>query len=492
MTDRNNKKPGNALDMLRRNSHGDDSLFLRPDFQWGVLLFLIALAIRIAFYFILCDAQVFAKYTVLAREMANGADLGQRLLDVSPFYLSLLGALAKIAPRTLDYLPFIQLVAGALVCLLIYALGLRLFTRQVGFAAGLIYAMYGNGMILESTLEPYVFVLLFNGISIYLLTRAAHGQEASPWLIAGAGIFSGLSVLAKPNFILFIIFACVWIHFALRNSKIYNKANLYPLLYIITAMMVIAPVTVRNYVKFNDFVLVTADYGKVFFHGNAGATTVFIPQYLPGQDKPPAGELPVDYAHVVFRKKASELAGRPLSPSEAARFWTRFTLADFKKHPWKHVQLEGRKLALFFHNFEIHHIQANHYRYVRSLGYPFVGFGLIASLGLLGMVLCLKQGKRFALLYGVVGVYLVSGLIFVVNSRYRAPAVPYLCLFAGAVFHYTAAFFVERKNMALAASLLALACLLALTHWTYADQIKEYMGAVLSMYPDLKTTTSTN
>ncbi len=33
------------------------------------------------------------------------------------------------------------------------------------------------------------------------------------------------------------------------------------------------PVTIRNYVKLNDFVLVTADAGKVFFHGNSNGAS---------------------------------------------------------------------------------------------------------------------------------------------------------------------------------------------------------------------------
>ena len=482
----NNKKPQSLHDPISSAlPQANDEALAGRNLQWGMLLFLIALAIRITFYFLLCDAEIFAKYTVLAWEMARGADLGQRLLDVSPLYLGLLWAVAKTAPSALQYMPLLQLVLGAFVCLLIYVLGLRLFTRQVGFTAGLIYAMYGNAMILESTLEPYVFVVLLNGLVVYLLVRATDEEPISAWTIGAAGAMSGLSVLAKPNFLLFVLFAGIWIHFSLRQLNQYGKANVYPMLFILTALLVIAPVTVRNYVKFHDFVLVTADYGKVFFHGNAGSTTVFIPQYLPGQDKPSTGELPVDYAHVAFRKKASELAGRELSPSEAARFWTRFTLKDIKNQPWKHIKLEGRKLALFFNNFEIHHIHANHYRYLKSLSYPFVRFGLIASLGIVGMVLCLKQKRRFALLYGAVGVYLLSSLIFVVNSRYRAPAVPYLCLFAGSVFHYTAWFFMEKKFRALALALIALVCFLALTHLTYSRQISEYMTTVLRMYPHL-------
>ncbi|WP_028313210.1 ArnT family glycosyltransferase [Desulfatibacillum aliphaticivorans] len=483
----NNKQPQNLRIVPDQGGQAVAADQALPgNFKWGLLLFLIALCLRIAFYTALCDAEVFAKYTVLAWEAAHGADLGQRLLDVSPLYLTLLWGVCKAAPGALKYMPLIQLILGAFIPLIIYGLGLRLFTRQVGFAAGLIYAMYGGGMILESTLEPYVFVALLNGLAVYCLVLSMEGEQASIRFIAAAGILSGLSVLAKPNFLLFVLFACVWVHFALRKVRQFKQANLYPIVYLAAALIVIAPVTIRNYVRFNDFVLVTADYGKVFFHGNAGATTVFIPQYLPGQDKPDPGDLPVDYAHVAFRKKASQLAGRELSPSEAARFWTKVTLKDFKEHPWKHVKLEGRKLALFFHNFEIHHIQANHYRYMDSLRYPFLRYGLIASLGLLGMALCLQEKRRFAILYGVVGVYLISGLIFVVNSRYRAPAVPYLCLFAGAVFHYTAAFFVEKRTKALTLTLIALACLLALTHLTYSREISDYLLTVMQMYPEYR------
>jgi tetratricopeptide (TPR) repeat protein len=79
----------------------------------------------------------------------------------------------------------------------------------------------------------------------------------------------------------------------------------------------------------------------------------------------------------------------------------------------------------------MHYIASAYNEYKASLAFPFLRFGVISSLGLLGMLLCAKDFKKYFLAYSVVLVYVVSGMLFLVTARYRMPAVPYLCLFGG-------------------------------------------------------------
>jgi tetratricopeptide (TPR) repeat protein len=51
------------------------------------------------------------------------------------------------------------------------------------------------------------------------------------------------------------------------------------------------------------------------------------------------------------------------------------------------------------------------------------------------MLLSIKNFKRLFLIYGMVFLYLLSGLMLLVQSRYRIPAAPYLCLFAAAAVY---------------------------------------------------------
>ncbi|HIE35393.1 MAG TPA: tetratricopeptide repeat protein [Campylobacterales bacterium] len=227
----------------------------------------------------------------------------------------------------------------------------------------------------------------------------------------------------------------------------------------------------RNYVKLNDVVLVTADAGKVFFHGNGRGATALEGVVLPDEGFAEEGVDEPDYAHVLFRKTAATLSGRELSPSESSSFWIRRTLNDILSDPVPHMKLEVKKLFYFFNDYEMHYIASVYKEYKESLSFPFIRYGVIASLGLLGMVLGIGHFKELLLVYGVVFVYLLSGMLFVVQSRYRAPAIPYLCLFGGyAVFAIKERLVAKRLKTA-TVGLLLLGVFFFLTNFFYRDEI---------------------
>ncbi|UCD33564.1 MAG: tetratricopeptide repeat protein, partial [Desulfobacterales bacterium] len=128
--------------------------------------------------------------------------------------------------------------------------------------------------------------------------------------------------------------------------------------------------------------------------------------------------------------------------------------------------------------------------YKRSLRYPFLRYGVIASLGILGMFLSLADAKKRLLLYGVVGICLVSGLLFLVQSRYRTPAVPYFCLFAGHTIYCLYQGFKRKDLRSTALIVLFVPSFLYLSHssfkgeiehvdvWQKATKIHYKMGAI--------------
>ncbi len=70
-------------------------------------------------------------------------------------------------------------------------------------------------------------------------------------------------------------------------------------------------------------------------------------------------------------------------------------------------------------------------------------------------------------------IYLVSGLIFIVQSRYRSPAVPYLCLLAGFAIYRIWILFRSQKYRAGIISLAAGGVLYLVFHFSLADQIRQ-------------------
>jgi tetratricopeptide (TPR) repeat protein len=439
-----------------------------------LLVFIIGIGARLFFLVYIDEPALFVKYPFFAGKLAEGKDIGKRLGDLSPFYLYFMTTLKQIFDVNWTYVKFIQSFVGALNCLLVFAVGGRVFRREVGFLAGLMCALYGNLIILESTLEPTVFVLAFNLLAVYGLLRARQDDDPSRrawvWSLL-AGLFVGLSIITKPNFLLFLPVAAVWLLFFADNTPAFPKRLPRVLFFFGAVLLVVIPVTVRNYVKLHDVVLVTADAGKVFFHGNGRGATALEGTGLPDEGFVEEGAGEPDYAHVMYRKTANKLMGRVLSPSESSKFWIRRALDDIISDPVAYMKLEAKKLFYFFNDYEMHYIASAYKEYKASIAFPFIRYGVIASLGLLGMLLALKNFKTRFLLYAVVFVYLFSGMLFLVQSRYRTPAVPYLCLFAGYAIYVLKETVVSKRFKSAASVLIFLGLFFFLTRFFFTDEI---------------------
>jgi len=239
-----------------------------PGYGVYLIIFLTAFAARCLFLIYLDDPVIFFKYPFFADKLAQGIDIQERIVDLSPFYLYFLTFLKKVFDLDWTLVKPIQSFVGAINCLLVYALGTQAFRKEVGVLSALFLALYGNLIILESTLEPTVFVLLFNILCVYFLLQVKQTfsvLQRSLAFAGAAGFFAGLSIITKPNFLLFLPLAAGRLLFmADRDVGVAHRLRA-ALLFCVVALLVVLPVTVRNYVKINDFVLVTADAGKVFF-----------------------------------------------------------------------------------------------------------------------------------------------------------------------------------------------------------------------------------
>ena len=428
------------------------------------MLFLAALGCRLVFHCNHGAAGIFGKYPFFAQQMAQGRDLGERLLDLSPLYLYSMAFCMGRLGLSISALEILQLFLGVLNVLLIFAAGSLLMSCGAAFLGALLYACHGNIMALESTFEPLILLLVFSLLCILFLAKAQDAQGAPQkrfMLIAAAGLFAGLAIITKPNFSLFCLGAALWLFTAFDPNSNRKKRAALAAAFCCAAGLAVLPITVRNYVVFNDFIAVSDSYGRLFYNGNGGSATAFFPQNLEGQDEVPDGRIDPDHSHVFFRERASAMAGRDLKPSESARFWFAAGLRDLKADPARAVILWTQKIGLFFHGYENHLIDSAYFKWQWTLNKPFVPYVLISALALTGMVLNRKRCRRLFPLYCLVVSFLISCTLFLASSRYRAPALPALCLFAGSSLAYITAWAVNREWKKAAAPVLAAALMIA-------------------------------
>jgi tetratricopeptide (TPR) repeat protein len=392
-----------------------------------LIIFVSALSLKLLIFFLVTEPIVFYKYPYFAERISQGFDIGERILDLSPLYLYVNVLIYKIYGENWEVLAVLQILMGSLNCLFIYFIGEKIFGRAVGFVAALILLLYGNLTLIELTLEPEAFVLFFNSLLILILMQ--NQAEADPgkgrWFLAGLVI--GLSTITKPNALLLLPLSLLWI-WQTNRSPGRKIQSMLPVL--LGAALIIFPITLRNYVKFHDFILVTADGGKVFFHGNGPGSTGMERADLPDQGFAEESQSEPDSAHAFFRRTARALAGRPLKPSECSHFWFTRTLDHIRAHPFSAFLLDLKKFFYFWGNYEVHDIDSTYKNYRTIQNWPLLPFGIISALSIVGMGLALKKFRQAFLLYAMILVYLISNLIFFVTSRYRLPAAPFLCIFA--------------------------------------------------------------
>jgi tetratricopeptide (TPR) repeat protein len=104
------------------------------------------------------------------------------------------------------------------------------------------------------------------------------------------------------------------------------------------------------------------------------------------------------------------------------------------ENPVEWLQLLGLKFMLFVNAHEMWNNRSfslsQQFSWVLRL--PLLGFAVVGPLAMLGFAVTVRDWRRLFPLYGVVGVYLATCVMFFVLSRYRIPAVPVFVMFAAA------------------------------------------------------------
>ncbi len=371
-----------------------------------------------------------------------------------PFFLALVYVLlghSYLAARLVQFL----LGAGSVV--LIYLLGRRVFGLAAGIIAGALAAGYGTLIYFEGELLIPALFLFLNLLLVLAMLSAARRSRPRRWLLSG--LLLGLAAVARPNVLVFGMAALVWMDVVLRRKGQTKKAVLHSMgAYALGALLVIAPVTVRNAVAGGDFVPIASQGGMNFYIGNHPASDG-VTAVLPGA--------PDDFwgGYRQARRRAEESAGHPLRDSQVSNYWFLKGLEFWKEHPGGALRLTAKKLALFWGGAEIANNKDIYFirRRIPLLGALirpgplYLPFGIVAPLALTGMILAWRRrrGEGAGLMAVFVFAYLAGIVPFFVTARFRLPVVPFLFPFAA--FALTAIFRVRSAAERILAAALILA-----------------------------------
>jgi 4-amino-4-deoxy-L-arabinose transferase-like glycosyltransferase len=362
-----------------------------------------------------------ATYNQWARRIVVNHDwLGQDPFFMTPFYPYFLALTYSTFGFELLAVRLVQLAIGVGTVVCVFFIGERLFSRRVGFWAALIASVYGpfilyNNLLLVETLK--VFFLVF---TVSLLLVARERQHIGWWITSG--VVLGLAILCRPTDFLVVVVVGIWIFFFMQWSlrlKLVRFGG-----FVLGVVMLVAPVTVRNYLVSGELILITSNGGLNFYLGNN-------PQAVGVYYNVDRLDLANDPNGRVY---AETLLNRTLRPSEVSSYWFSKAVDFVLGQPLAFLQLLGRKAVLFFHHKEISQLGYN-YQFISTTSIPLLSylpsFLIVGPLGILGCILARKHWRELSLLYGILFAEIIAVVSFFVTDRFRLSAIPFLILFGG-------------------------------------------------------------
>jgi 4-amino-4-deoxy-L-arabinose transferase-like glycosyltransferase len=260
------------------------------------------------------------------------------------------------------------------------------------------------------TLYPQTFGTLFFILAILLYWKEPFTTKNA--ILAGSSL--GISVLTIPTF-LFVPFFLVFFSILFRKDPLLKIGLL-----LIMVFVVIAPWTVRNYLVFDRFELISSNFGTNFLIGNSSATT------------PNNG--PAAVTGITSITKEADRLG--LNEFERDGFYTKQALALIQQDPWHYIELYFLKVANYF-NYRNELLTASESSRAKDLVMLFT-YGIFLLVALIRVFsfrrFPFSKMEVFLILLYIVNAF-VSALAFT-RIRYRLPF-DYLLIALVAIFFET-------------------------------------------------------
>jgi 4-amino-4-deoxy-L-arabinose transferase-like glycosyltransferase len=206
----------------------------------------------------LADAQVYWDW---AGRIADGELVGATPFLSAPLYPYLLGALRALGLGLLGVY-VVQAIIHLVTVLLVTDAGRRRFDDVTGVIAGALYLLlcepaYYTGRVLNCSFQLLTVAwVLWQATSLH--------EKRTPTRTVGLGLALGFAVLVNPAMLIGVIILTAWTTFGSRERDLRGGV-----LILVVVSALIAPATWHNRRVSGETILVSAQAGLTFSHGNA-------------------------------------------------------------------------------------------------------------------------------------------------------------------------------------------------------------------------------
>jgi 4-amino-4-deoxy-L-arabinose transferase-like glycosyltransferase len=443
-----------SAEMKRRDSKRESSIvakhafLLSEGFLLGIVIVSVVTLRSIIFYFTTADPYLQFRvgdelhYHEWALRILGGQWARGTSFFTTPLYAYFLALTYWLCGDGILTIRLLNLLMGIGALILTYLTARCFLDHYASLIAAGLFGLCTSVIFYEWFPEKTSLVLFLTSLSFYSIAQAICKRRLTYWLLAG--IFVGVASLG--HMLLFVILPAVWIHIAFNYEKAKAAALKAILIFTGGVLLGISPATVHNWLQDGDFVLVASNGGQNFYVGNH--TGNFTGEYI----SPPFSVANIDNEEANFKHEAERRSQRSMKPSEVSRFWFQQGWREIKQEPglalkrfWNRLRwAAGAEEPSDTRTFELYQT-----RY-RILGFPFWGFGLVACLGLAGLVFCLSN-RAYLVLSCTVLFFIIGISLFFVYGRYRLPLLIPLSIFAAVALQKAYRFTAQHNYRVLAA-----------------------------------------
>jgi 4-amino-4-deoxy-L-arabinose transferase-like glycosyltransferase len=356
-----------------------------------------------------------------AERIAGGAFVPEHAFtDNSPLFPYVLAIVFAIAGgRDLLLARLVGILVDGVTAMLVTRLATRRFGSLAGVVAGVLYASYAPAVFFAAELIYIPYALFFCVATVLLLTNASatlgRGLAAGityglatgfmPSLLAGAPLLAGVAAVGLT----------VRARVARAGAALLGIA------------IAIAPVTALNYAASGKLVLLTMSSGHAFYLGhNPQARAGY---YLPDR----VGAVQAANRGSIFESMhriADEAEGHPIPDDAVSGYYFRKAWQHIAANPAFELRLLATRVAAFCNWYEATTYADFYFQREESVVLRVLPtFTVLFALSVLGLVATRLREELPLLLFPVAS--LATVLVFFYLARFRMPAVPFLCCFAG-------------------------------------------------------------
>lgn len=393
------------------------SNFWKRTYTLFILVFSIALAIRIAQFFFLRTSDPSFNHLLYGIDTKGYDDLAQMILagdwllravpihNMGPLYVYFLAIIYGIFGHHYEAAHAVQYFLGAASAATIFLAARLWFSNRVAFLAGLFPALSATLIVYEGYLlaESLIFflvslIMLFTGLA------RRNPNQWGYWLLLG--IVLGLTAVQRANILLCTFGIMFWITFGFSKYMLRRRA-LSLAIFLFGIVLAITPTTLHNRIFGSQWVLTTNSGPINFYLGNGVEAT---------------GTLYFGALHDQHLKEVN--AGTTT--------WWKLLSDDIKSDPGKWVTVMLKKAYIFWaaydppddFNYELH---KRFTPFTKSSQLPYY---LVTSLGFVGMVIAWPRRRLLMELYFFIFIYMISVVIVIISGRYRLLEMAPMSIFA--------------------------------------------------------------